>query len=85
MLASCPASMLNQISLKLGIPFDSFLSHPALGLPSSTSHLGRNPNLAPVRVWLVKRTRKSGDAKALGALPNKRVALGNCAVSPVAY
>jgi hypothetical protein len=31
MLASCPASMLNQISLKLGIPFDSFLSHPALG------------------------------------------------------
>jgi hypothetical protein len=30
MLASCPASMLNQISLKLGIPFDSFLSHPAL-------------------------------------------------------
>jgi hypothetical protein len=30
MLASCPASMLNQISLKLGIPFDSFLSHLAL-------------------------------------------------------
>jgi hypothetical protein len=30
MLASCPASMLNQIRLNLGIPFDSFLSHLAL-------------------------------------------------------
>ena len=30
MLASCPASMLNQIKPTLGIPFDSFLSHPAL-------------------------------------------------------
>ena len=31
MLASCPASMLNQIRPTLGIPFDSFPSHPALG------------------------------------------------------
>jgi hypothetical protein len=30
MLTSCPVSMLNQIKLASGIPFDSFLSHRSL-------------------------------------------------------
>src|SRR4029077_4670576 len=48
MLASCPASMLNQISLKLGIPFDSFLSHPALEGPERPCNSGRASNIVGI-------------------------------------